>query len=156
MLLGPEQVGSVALIATLWVRRYLCRQCGAVIVVCPREVLPGRRYRAGAIAAALALWSVQGLASAAVRRLVSPFRIVGTESQRCWRTLRRWAAAACWLWPRLVRTGGSCRQAAHEAVVALAAAAPLPSGSLLLDAVAGARFADGHRLRLRAGPAPTS
>jgi len=59
--------GAPGLIGVL-LRRYHCQSCGAVVVVGPRGIAPGRLYGAGAIALALALWGCGGLAPAAVRR----------------------------------------------------------------------------------------
>ena len=64
---GPVEVGGAAELIAILLRRYLCR-CGAVVVVGPRGLVRRRLYSAGAIALALALYGVSGLAPAEVRR----------------------------------------------------------------------------------------
>jgi len=64
------------------------------MVVVPADVLPGRLYSGPAIALALALWALLGMAAAAVRDRISPFSIVGATAAGRWITLRRWARDA--------------------------------------------------------------
>jgi hypothetical protein len=120
-------------------RRYRCQPCGAVIAVVPAGVLRRRLYTAGAIALALALYGVIGLAPAEVRARVSPLRIVGATAAGGWASLRRWA--------RAVRRGrlfggvrapaetATLRQVAARAATTLAAYAPA-AGGLALDSAA--------------------
>lgn len=96
MRLGPERLGEAPAVGEVLVRRYRCVRCRAVLVVCPRGVLPRLRYGAVAIAMALALWSVEGHSAAAVRARVSPFRVVGHDARRGWGSLRRWARGSPW------------------------------------------------------------
>jgi hypothetical protein len=113
-------------------RRYRCQSCGAVIVVLPRGVIRRRLYSAGAIAIALALWAVTGLAPAAVRARVSPHRIVGPTAAEGWASLRRWARSVRGgrLFPvvRTLPTGSSLRQVAARTATTLAAFASGPEG----------------------------
>jgi hypothetical protein len=114
--------------AVVVLRRYLCRNCGAVVAVGPREVTARRHYSASAIGWALALFGVAQLAAREVRRRVSPWAVVGAAAAAGWQTLRRWAKA--------VREGGlfpgvraspesfSLRQVAARAATTLAASAP--------------------------------
>lgn len=83
----PEEVEIQA-------RRYLCRQCGAVVQVVPRGVLRYRLFSASAIGLALALWALSRLAAAEVRRRVSPWRKLGATAASGWASLRRWVRQA--------------------------------------------------------------
>ena len=56
----------------LRIRRYLCQGCHAVVTVLPREAAPRRHYSVPAIAWALALFGLTGLAYAEVRARTSP------------------------------------------------------------------------------------
>ncbi len=130
--------GAPGLIGVL-LRRYLCQSCGAVVVVGPRGIAPGRLYGAGAIALALALWGCGGLAPAAVRRRVSPFAIVGATAAAGWASLRRWSRSvrAGRLFPmvRALPAGARLRQVAARAATTLAACAPA-SGGLSIESAA--------------------
>lgn len=141
MLLGPTEHGGAPGVGEIEVRRYRCQRCRAVVVVCPRAVRPRYRYGAVGIALALALWT-EGVSAREVRERISPFRFVGDDARRGWRSLRRWAGAARALWPRLVRwPHGPPRQLALELVRRLASLAPIPSGVMTVDACAGAAIA---------------
>ena len=59
----------------------------------PAETLNRRLYSGAAIAWSLALYGLSLLTPAAVRELVSPWRVVGYASVGRWRTLARWCAA---------------------------------------------------------------
>lgn len=102
-------------------------------------VLPKRLFAAGAIAMALALWSVAGAPSPAVRERISPLKIVGHSAARSWLTLRRWARDARRLfqgvrpWP----DGWPPRRAAARVATTLAALGPV-SGSIPSRAFVGA------------------
>ena len=130
------------------VRRFLCRSCGAVVTVVPRGMAPRLRYRLAAIAWALGQWW-EGESAAAVRRVVSPFRCVGEEARRGWRSLRRWVR----------RLGeavglddvGAPHRRLERLLQQLAARARDGCGELVRDAVAGVVFVDVHRVR-RGGP----
>ena len=75
-------------------RRYRCRRCAAVMIVGPSELSPRRRYTLGAIALALALWSLGEVAAHAVRSRVSPQQRIGDGTLGRWPVLRRWARSA--------------------------------------------------------------
>jgi hypothetical protein len=109
-------------------RRYLCRGCGAVVIVGPREVTARRHYSASAIGWALALFGVARLAAREVRRRVSPWAVVGAAAAAGWQTLRRWARAVRdrALFPRVRASPASfsLRQVAARAATTLAACAP--------------------------------
>jgi hypothetical protein len=139
MMLGPLGPGAPPQVGELRVRRYQCQRCTAVVVVCPRALRRYFRYATVAIALALSLWTAEGQSAAAVRAEVSPFRVVGHEARRDWRSLRRWARAGPPLWPQLrVESATAPHAMAHELVRQLAAHASLPSGLTSVDACAGA------------------
>lgn len=131
--LGPPGPGQAPKMVLLLVRRFLCR-CGAVLTVVPCETLPGRLYTSSAIGWALALFGVQGLSAAEVRRQTSPWTVVGPIAIRDWATLRRWI--------RAVRAGTllsglrdspqdfTARQVAERAALGLASLGPPPSGEV--------------------------
>jgi len=134
MRLGPEELGGRSVVASITVRRYRCTRCSAVLVVVPRGVLPRLRYGAVAVALALALWSVEGLPAAQVRSRVSPFRVVGHDARRGWRSLRRWARGAPWTG---ARPPGTAQESAARTVQRLAGQACGP-GPLTALACIGA------------------
>jgi hypothetical protein len=114
-----------------------------VVVVGPRGPVRCRLYSAGAIALALALYGVAGLAPAEVRGRVSPLRIVGPSAASGWASLRRWCRAvrAQRLFPAVRSLPGDAtlRQVAARAATTLAACAPGAGGlSLESDAFIGA------------------
>lgn len=91
---GPPLFEASPCFDELYLRRYRCQNCGAVIRVGPRGLLPRYRYGGGAIGLALALWSIFGQADADIRAQVSPWRQVALETLRRWPSLPRWAHAA--------------------------------------------------------------
>jgi hypothetical protein len=129
---GPAEVGAAAVLIAILARRYRCQPCGAVVVVVPRGILRRRLYSAGAIALALALWSVAELAPAEVRRRVSPFVAVGATAAAGWNSLRRWSRAvrAGRLFPvvRALPAEAKLRHVAARAATTLAAWAPAAGG----------------------------
>jgi hypothetical protein len=90
---GPPSPGATPAVTEILARRYQCQRCDAVITVAPAETLTRRLYSAASIAWALALYGLRKLTAAAVRELVSPWRVVGDSSLSRWRTLERWCAA---------------------------------------------------------------
>lgn len=118
-------------------RRYVCGVCGAVALVVPAEVARGHLYGLCAIAAALAAWSHGGRSARLVRAEHGAFPVVGA-SARGWPSLVRWTRGGRRLWPRLGPPADtSPRRAAHALCAKLSAFAPLPTGRVLDDAVAG-------------------
>lgn len=136
---GPAEVGGIPALVGILLRRYLCRSCGAVIVVGPSGLVRRRLYSAGPIALALALYGVAGLAPAEVRPRVSPLRIVGPTAAAGWASLRRWCRAvrARRLFPavRALPADATLRQVAARAATTLAAFAP-SSGGLAVESAA--------------------
>jgi len=140
------------------VRRYRCVSCGAVITVMPAGLLPRTRFRPTAIVLALALWTLSGLASVAVRRRVAPKGMASQESERGWPSLRRWARQA-WDWWQLRRPVGgvaSGREGVEAVLQRLAARARDGTGELVASAVEGAAVFDGHGVCATPQEAPTS
>jgi hypothetical protein len=120
---GPLEPGGTPQLTLVQLRRYRCTACGAAVTVGPSEALAGRLYTASAIALALALYGLQRLASAAVRALVSPMRVVGASSMVRWPTLKRWCrvVGTPGLFSRVRRVEGTARSVAAEAAASLAA-----------------------------------
>jgi len=61
---GPSRAGGSPELTSVRARRYECQDCGACMVVVPRELLPRRLYTASAIGFALALWALLGTTEA--------------------------------------------------------------------------------------------
>ena len=138
--LGPVTFGGPAEPLTLRLRRYRCRECGAVVVVGPRGLLRGRWYSGPAIASALAAFA-RGATSAQVRALTSPATTVGAAAAERWVTLERWveAARAGELFPLHEVREPSARRVAEQVTLALAArGGHLPGAELGASAFAGA------------------
>lgn len=132
------KVGHKPKITEILARRYVCLACDAVVLVVPAEVVRGHLYSLCVIASALAKWSHDGLSARAVRAEHSMFPVVGAASSG-WPSLERWAATSSCLWPRIDRLPStSARRVAFVICVKLAAHAPVPTGRVLEDAVAGA------------------
>jgi len=141
---GAVEAGAQPTDDEVWVRRYRCRDCGAVITVMPRGMRPRLRYRVVSIVHGLALWTLDGLSSAAVRNEICPTRSVAHEASRCWSSLRRWLeVAASWVGRRLVGSGR--RERAEDLLQQLASRVLLSSGALVTDALLAAEQLDGHR-----------
>jgi hypothetical protein len=116
------------------VRRYVCRDCGAVVAVGPAVLLPGRHFSGPAIALALGLFGLGGLSAAEVRELVSPWMRVGATAARTWASLRRWARAVrearLFDFVRPCPPSFTLRQVAARAAQTLAASAPVEHAQL--------------------------
>jgi len=122
---GPRAPGETPVIVVVEVRRYQCQHCDSVTTVVPCEVEPRRHYSRPAIALALARFGLLGESPAAVRRAVSPWRVVGAAAAGGWTTLGRWVAAlrAGTLLPqtRASPPGATARQIAERAAQGAAA-----------------------------------
>ena len=106
-LAGPLVPDSGPETHRLFVRRFLCLACRAVLTVVPREVVPGHRYAAPAIALALVLFGVLGQPAEDVRAHIAVAPRAGFDGRR-WRQLDRWPAALTdgRLFAGLVMAGG--------------------------------------------------
>lgn len=131
---GPGHPGEPPALVIVFVRRYRCQTCGAVMTVAPRETATGRLYTLPAVAWALALFGVARLPEADVRGSTSPWRVIGAAAARRWQSLRRWVAAASErrLFSKLPRPSCGCpvRQAAERLAIAVAAHGPPTLASL--------------------------
>ena len=140
---GPTRVGAEPEEEVLFVRRYRCRACGAVMTVAPAQVLWRRLYATSAVVWALSLYGVTKMAAAAVRQRISPWRLVGATAAASWQTLRRWStcAGSGGFLPVRPIAHQSPREAAGAVVMALTARAPptARSSSLAEQAVIGAQ-----------------
>ena len=130
-------VGGRTKIVEILARRYVCLACDAVVLVLPADVARRHLYTRIVIAAALAQWSHGGLSARAVRACFGAFVIQG-HAATGWPSLGRWTLSTRFLWPRLRAADGPPQQVAHRVSAQLAAFAPLPTGHVLNDAVAGA------------------
>ena len=140
---GPTTADGTPLTRLVVVRRYRCQRCGATPTVVPAGVVARYLFSGPAVALALALFGVTGLALAEVRRRVSPWATVGATAAAGWGTLRRWAAAVRagrLFGVRAVPEGWTARQVAARAATTLAARAPAAAGTadVVADAFVGA------------------
>jgi hypothetical protein len=132
------RAGGRSTLTEIEARRYVCRACGAVVLVVPADVARRCLYTLSVIAAALAHWSHGGLSASAVRAVFSAFSIRGLAATG-WSSLVRWSRTAEWLWPRIIPlSSASPRIRAHRVSAKLSAFAPVPSGRVLDDCLAGA------------------
>lgn len=137
--LGPLASGGATECVTLKLRRYRCRDCGAVVVSAPKGILKGMLYSAMAVALALSLWSVEGLAGWRVRQRVSPRGETDDYTRwHGWRSLSRWARRAEEWWTRLHPTGGTAVERALSVATQLAGHAVKATGTVLELACDGA------------------
>jgi hypothetical protein len=132
----------------LLVRRFLCR-CGAVLTVVPCETIPGRLYTSSAVGWALALFGVQKLSAAQVRRQTSPWMVIGQIAITGWATLRRWIRSirAGTLLPgqRASPADFTARQVAERVAMGLASLGPPAS----IEASVATRAFQGAALAMR-------
>jgi hypothetical protein len=142
---GPLVAGGTPQVVTVTVRRYACG-CGAILMVVPRETLRGRLYTASAVAWALALFGVEHVSAAQVRRRTSPWSVVGATAAMGWATLRRWVRAVrarrLLAKVRPAPPDFTDRQVAERAAMTAAALAP---PSLAMLEISSRAFAGGAR-----------
>jgi len=131
---GPESATAPPIVGEVISRRYRCQPCKAVVQVVPRGILRRRLYSAAAVTLALALWAIDRLTPPAVRRRVSPWRVVGATAARGWASLRRWAHAIrggeLFREVRASAPGATLREVAARTATTLAALAPSSSEAL--------------------------
>lgn len=103
---GPSE-SDVAEIVEILLRRFLCVACGAVTSVGPSGTAHRKLYSGGAIAFALALWTLDLLTVGAVRERVSPWKFRGWSVEGRWSSLKRWGAELVrgGLWRSVGRAG---------------------------------------------------
>jgi len=135
-MLGPMEADGAAASPAVRCRRYRCLRCSAVVLVVPRGMLPRRWYSASAIALALALFGIERATPAAVRRRVSPFKVIGHRAATGWVTLGRWAdtvrAGRLFSQVRPSPPGFTRRQVAERAATTLGSRAPPPTDAPLV------------------------
>jgi hypothetical protein len=134
---GPIALGDAPTETVIGCRRYRCTACGRVTTVVPRGIEPRRHYGRATICLGLALWSLAGWSTIAIRRRLSTWPITAATS---WRTIRRWAsAAAAGAWPWCQAAVGLAPQAAaaRAAQIAAGRAPPMMSGPIWEQAYAG-------------------
>jgi hypothetical protein len=109
---GVLDVDGTPAVFLVWVRRYACQACDAVMTVVPAGMLARRQYSACSIALALHLWVALGFSDRVVRSKVCAWQVRG-RNPRGWAQLYRWADQAAKLFglPRPVPTLGSGRDA---------------------------------------------
>ena len=138
---GPTVVGREPELLDIGQRRFRCRRCRAVMVVAPGHVLRYRLFSSVAIVWALALYGVEGVPAAAVRRAINPLTVVGASAARGWRALSDWAEAVCFrgLLPVGRALWGAPQRVAAATCWALSALAPpsFRSQSMAHQAVTG-------------------
>lgn len=128
---GPPSPHASPEVQLVLVRRYLCNRCKVSSTVAPRETVTRRLYSATAIALALALFGVLGMALYKVRKKVSPWETLGATSAATWCTVPRWTDAVRegrLFKVRRAPDGWTPRQVAARAATTLAARAPLAPG----------------------------
>lgn len=125
---GPREASGEPALELLRLQRFLCESCRVTCTVGPRELVTRRLFSLPAIVWALALFGLQREPAAAVRRRVSPWKVVGPCAAAGWCTLRRWIRAVragrllgC---VRGVPAAFTARQSAERAATTVAAHAP--------------------------------
>lgn len=139
---GPAAPNEAPSTRVVFVRRYRCRACEAIVTVVPRQVLAGRHFAAGAIALALFVFGKLGATAAAAAARIGSCAC----GPGAWRTLRRWLSAieTGRLFPgvRGAPPTWSPRQRAERTAMTIAARMPAVIGATEVDRVfAGAAFA---------------
>jgi hypothetical protein len=138
---GPLEPDEEATDVEVRCRRYVCKACGAVLVVVPRGVGRALRYSLSAIAHALALWGYARAPAARARAATSTAKARGFTSPEQWSSLRRWTSQATSIFGSSApRTGSSLRERAARLATWLASHAPLPGGHVPRDAFYGGGF----------------
>jgi hypothetical protein len=90
------------------------------VTVAPRAVLRHMLYSGLAVAVALSLWVIEGLATWQIRERASPRTGAETEREHGWRSVSRWARGAERWWPWLRVEPGGERVRARRIVQQLA------------------------------------
>ena len=137
---GPGAPGEPPELIEVEARRYLCRACGAVLVVVPSGVSRGYRYSVGAIAWALSLWAYERASEAQARTRTSTAKTVGASSATRWASLQRWTRCALRLFGVAPGEVGTLRERAAKVTAYVAAQAPTSQGPVAVDAFFGASF----------------
>lgn len=137
---GPAAPGEAPVVTDVHGRRYVCRACGAVLVVVPQGVARGHRYSLSAIAFALGWWAYERLHAAAVRERSSTAKRIGAASATRWASLARWTRCARSLFGCEVPALGTVRERAARVAAFVASHAPVSTGPVPTLAFLGAAF----------------
>ncbi len=118
---GPLEVGAPSETVVVAARKFECQACWSVMTVVPAGVVPGRHYSGSAIALALFLWLVEGLADRVVRDRIGAWPLARRGRRRGWAQLYRWTrdAARLFVLPRPVSIGADARAVARGVVTLL-------------------------------------
>lgn len=118
---GPLGVDETSRTVVVAARKFECQACGAVMTVVPAGVVPGRHYSGSAIAFALFLWLVEGLADRVVRTRVGAWPIAERWRRRGWSQLYRWTreASRMFVLPRPIPRDADARTSARRVVSVL-------------------------------------
>jgi hypothetical protein len=127
---GVLGVGDQPGVFAIWVRRYACQLCRAIMTVVPAGMLARRQYSGPSIALALHLWLVAGLSDRTVRTQVCAWQVRG-RSPRGWAQLYRWTdrAASLFALPRPVSALCDPREVARRVLTMLRTRCPAALGS---------------------------
>lgn len=122
---GVLAVGEPPGVFALWVRRYACQVCKAIMTVVPAGMLARRQYSGPSIALALHLWLAAGLSDRCVRAQICAWQVRG-RSARGWAQLYRWTSRAATLFalPRALSALGDQHDVARRVLTTLRALAP--------------------------------
>ena len=122
---GVLAVGERPGVIVLWVRRYACQLCRAIMTVVPSGMLARRQYSGPSIALALHLWLMTRLSDRVVRDQVCAWQVQG-HNARGWAQLYRWTghAASLFALPRAVSLLGHAHEVARRVLTTLRALSP--------------------------------
>jgi hypothetical protein len=111
-------------IVVVWVRRYACQLCRAVMTVVPAGMLARRQYSGPSIALALYLWLLAGESDRSVRTRICAWQVRGSND-RGWAQLYRWTrqAASLFVLPRPVIALRDAHETARHVLTTLRALA---------------------------------
>ena len=112
-------------VVVVWVRRFACQLCRAVMTVVPAGMLTRRQYSGPSIALALYLWLLAGQSDRSVRARVCAWQVRGSND-RGWAQLYRWArqAASLFVLPRPVAASRDAYETARHILTTLRVLAP--------------------------------
>jgi len=126
---GAIEPEGLAVVHTLWVRRYRCCHCSAAVTVVPRGCVPARHYGAAAIGLACVLYGLGGESLISTRARVSPWK----SAEPGWPAMGRWLRAIDGgaIFPRLRPCPGHWRARRRAGRVAQSVLAVAPTEGTL-------------------------
>lgn len=134
---GVLELGGTAGIHEVFLRRFLCVRCGAVVTVGPFDIAAGLLYSLLSIVVVLARWGL-GVPLPVLRRQFGGGQHWGDAGAASWRSVRRWTASAAegCIWPSVsTPRAGTARAQAQRLVWIIGGAGP-PGEALERRAVA--------------------